>query len=197
MNPNATAQMVALQQGTYGVGGNITDWSYYDTIKLNASVRSHTLFKTPLGQGNPSKTLADTNMVTNTIPQGQKFTAFAVKTFYVSADLSSEAKYLAFCQMLKNTTIEFFITGKDATFQYKMNELVQAPILAGLKPTTAGDNVNSIEQNSKGILPLNIPIVLAGLTSFEARIVHHVAVDSSLNNDEICISLNGRLDRSN
>lgn len=196
MADSSMKQLAKLQEGTYSKGGAVLDWSYYDTMKIEAATRSHRLFTTPLGQN--GKTLADTNMTSaSQIPQGQNMTVRAIKMLYTASGTKTAAQIEAFYKMLKNTTVELFIAGKDASFQFKLNELMQSPILVNIDTAANTANVPLVEQRAVGVFPLNVPITLAGLTSFEIRVTHHVAADASLNNDEITISLNGGLLRSN
>lgn len=198
---SATNQLKKLQDGTYSKGGAILDWSYYDTFKINDATRSHRLFVNPIGSSDGAggnKTLADTNMTTaGQIPQGQNFTAKAIKIFYASADTKTAAEIEDFYKMLKDTTLELFISGKDATFQFKLSEVMGSPVLMNVDTATNTANVPLLEQRAVGVYPLNVPITLAALTTFEVRAVHHVAAASTLNLDEITISLNGGLVRSN
>lgn len=186
-----------LQAGTYGSGGELIDWSYYDTATLAVATTVHRLFTIGLGGGAVPKTLQTTNMTTGgSIPQGQNFTVHAIKVFYNTNNALATADVLAFYNMLKNTTVEVILPGKDSLGTWVLQELFGMSVAAAVVPTVAGDNLDFNTPRYHGVFPLNIPLVLAALTPFELRMTHHVAVTAGLADDRIQISLSGKLRRS-
>lgn len=186
-----------LQAGTYGSGGELLDWSYYDTATLVSTTLTHRLFTIPLGGGTPQKTLNVTNMTAGgQIPQGQNFTVHALKILYTTATAFATADVQSFYSMLKNTTVEIILPGKDSMGTWVLQELLGLSVAAAVIPTVGGDNLDFATPRYHGVFPLNIPLVLAALTPFELRVIHHVAAAAALDNDRLQITLSGKLRRS-
>jgi hypothetical protein len=63
-------------------------------------------------------------------------------------------------------------------------------------PAVAGDSMPLFTLNrATGILPLNLPIVLASQVAFNVTLQHHVAPNANLDNDKLKIGLCGILER--
>jgi len=188
-------QLLALQDGTYGLGGEGLDWTYYDTMAVDQSTPtlSYRFFTIPLGQG--GKNLADTNMKTaSMIPQGQKFAIYAIGGIYrAAAEYDAAADYQAWLTMLERTTIDFQISGKATLLQMTLSQLFG--VHHGLEVATATIVGFPTIQKAASIVPLNTPILLASLVNFEIELVHHAALDAAQDGDKIKILLIGKLAR--
>jgi hypothetical protein len=184
-----------LQQGTHGAGGEIMDWSYYDTIVVAGATTSHSMFSVPRSAAKP---LHLTNMLLGgMVPNGQRMTVHAIKFFYTGSAIRNNAGIQSIYDLINTSTIEIFIPGKDSLLTITLQELIGMSTAVALTPTVAGDNVDVNRPRYHGIYPVNSPIILAGQTTFEVRLTHWVAAAAGLNGDFIRIALNGKLERAN
>lgn len=188
-------QLVGLQQGTFGAGGEKLDWTYYDTNVIVAGLTVYGFFQTQLGAG--GKTLDETNLTTaGQIPQGQHLTVHALKIFYTSSGIKGTADVQNLYALLKVTTLEIVLPGKDSMGTWTLQELFGPAIQYAMTPTVAGDNIPQYQPRFHGVFPLNTPLVLAALTPFNLRVTHHIAAPAGLAGDYLMIGLNGKLLRS-
>lgn len=190
--------MQEMQSGTYKGSGDIIDWTLWDRFDLAVAVLTHRLFVNGLGSGvGAQRTLADTNVVGATgIPQGQRLFVRAIKTFYQGEQTLAAANILLMYRMFQETTLNISIPGKDSYGQWALDELLGLSIQTVLTPAVAGDNERVLtESGARGILPLNLPIVLSALVSFSVVVVHQVAAATELDDDKIKIGLTGILER--
>lgn len=172
----------------------ILDWTYYDTFKLVSTVLTHRLFTVPLGQA--GKTLADTNLPNaSQLPQGQNLKIHALKIFYFGSEARIESELQNIYEVLRNSTFRFLVPGKDTLGTWPLSEVMGTPYLVQLTPSVAGDNIPMILPTFKGVYPLNFPLKIGAVQTFEVEIQHHVAPDAALDNDQIRVGLNGRLRR--
>lgn len=185
------AAMRSLETGTYKGSGDIIDWSYYDTLTLSNTVLNHRLFTVGLGA---TKTLADTNILGRGMPQGQKMYVQAIKVMYFGDEARTPAERINQLDMMADTTLNFYIPGKDTYGQWTLAEIFGIAD-GNVMSDAAGDSELASKGRFVGIYPLNLPIVLAQQVDFEIQIVHHVAPAADLNDDRIKISLNGILER--
>lgn len=170
------------------------DYELWDTISLLSTTLTHRFFVNPLGSG--GKTLADTNMVNaGLLPQGQNMKIHSIETLYTADAAFATADIQLFYTMLKQTTVEFVVPGKDNLGQWVLAKLLGPCQLIPVTPSAAGDNLPFNLPTFKGIYPLNYPIKIGAVQSFEVRLVHHVAPDASLDANLLMISLHGRLFR--
>lgn len=194
--------MKNLARGTHAAGGEVLDWTYYDSFNVSASL-SVNMFQTALGQGTTPKTLDITNMTTGgSIPTGQRMTIHRIKLTYVSQSSywasAGTAIIQKFYNLLTKSTFEFKIPGKDSLLTLRLDEILGAATLCADVPTYSGDNIPLISPRYHGIFPLNKPIILAEQTAFSCLVTHQVAPDSTLygtTGDLIKIGLNGILER--
>lgn len=172
----------------------VLDFSYYDTIKLDTTVLTHRLYVVPLGQA--GKTLADTNMIlAGLLPQGQNMTVRAIKFFFAAQQQYATVNVLQYYQMIKQTTLEFIVPGKENLGQWNLQEITGMPATIPVTPTVAGDNEPLMQGRFHGVFPLNRPIRIGATQAFEVRIQHHVAPNVALDDDLMMISLYGKLIR--
>lgn len=184
-----------LQQGTYGAQGEVTNWSYYDTLVFASGTLINRLFTIPLGQA--GKTLDITNMTSaGMIPQGQRLTATHIKTFIMAPSALATAEVELLYTSIANTTCEVILENKSNMGVWTLQELLGAATLLPLTPTAAGDNIPIIQPRYHGIFPLSIPLVLAALTTFEVRVTHQVAPNAYLDGIKFKLSLFGVLERT-
>ena len=188
-----------LQRGSYGAQGERLQWSYYDSEKLATGTLEHRFFTQGVGKpftvgGN--KNLSDSNVISDGIPQGQRFVVKAISAFYKPHADFTEVIMNLLTQALINSTLTMKITGKDSVFQVNLLELFGNNFPIQVVPATAADNYyytgTSIIRAS---YPLNVPIVLSALTRFEGLVEHHVAINTALDDDKLMISLQGVLER--
>jgi len=185
-----------FQQGAYGQGGELLDWTYYSTTILANGTTVHNLFSAAVGQTfeGTVQTLDLTNMQSaGTIPQAQNLLVEALKFFYTGHAAFNNAALLAFYLLLEQTTVEIQIASKYVIGQWTLQELFGISTAINLVPTTAGDNVPMVEPNYHGIFPLNVPIILPALTTFKVIVTHQTASAAALNGDFLKVGLNGRL----
>jgi len=179
------------QSGTYSLQGEGLDFMYYDSVLLDNAILQHRLFTLPRGQA--GKTLARTNMKTAAqVPQGNKMEVFSLGFYYTGITKYDAPGFIDYREMLKDTTIDFIIDGKATVFQAPLQVALGVSQSIEVTDTTQFSSVTS----QKGVIPLNVPIVLAALTTFEIEFVHHVAPAEALNGDQLTITLNGLLKRS-
>jgi hypothetical protein len=173
--------------------GEVLDWTYYDTLALVSTTLMHRFFTVPLGQA--GKTLADTNLTNGSqLPQGQNMKVHGLKACIVSAALATvEIAYMY--NMLNSTTIEFIVPGKDSLGTWRLAEIMGSSFLVPLIPTTAGDNLPLNKCDFKPVFPLNFPIKIGAIQTFEVRMTHQVAPNAALDATKICFGLRGRLVR--
>jgi hypothetical protein len=193
----ARGQLSDLQRGTYGVGGEVLDYEWYDTATLAAATTVHHLFSVGLGGGATPKTLDATNLnVGGAVPQGQNWTVKRIKAFFSTNAAVGTAAVQNLYTMLERTTLEFIIPGKDNLLACTLNIIMGTATQFALTPTVAGDNIPVIQPKYHGIYPLSVPIVLAALTPFEIRLTHQTAVAAALADCRLKISLSGVLRRA-
>jgi hypothetical protein len=187
----------ALQQGTYGTGGEVLDKTYYDTIVLAAATNVYRMFSVPEGQGVPPKTRDLTNMVAaGTMSQGQQLRVQSIQVQYISSAALATADVQTLYDFLNHTTVEILIPGKDNIGDWTLAELMGCAWLVALTPTAAGDNIPLIGAQFNGIRHLKVPIVLSALTTFEVRVTPQVASGAALDGDFLRVGLRGILRRS-
>lgn len=170
------------------------DYELWDTISLLSTTLTHRFFVNPLGSG--GKTLADTNMINaGLLPQGQNMKIHSIEVLYMSDTVFGTDDIQLFYTMLKQTTVEFVVPGKDNLGQWILAKLFGMCQIISLTPTAAGDNLPFNLPTFKGIYPLNYPIKIGAVQSFEVRLTHQVAPNASLDGNLLMISLHGRLFR--
>lgn len=191
----------AMQTGTYKRDGDILDWTSWDRFEVDGTTPTliHRLFVNGLGSpggvaGN--RNLADTNLVGNQgLPLGLKLYVRAIKIFYRADEIRTPAEIVAWHDMLANTTINFAIPGKDTYGQWALDEVMNIPVSMMNVPAATNYNPSESSGTYRGILPLNLPIVLASQVAFNITVEHHVAPAAGLDDDIVKIGLNGILER--
>lgn len=190
-------QLVGMQRGTYGSGGEKLDWTYYDRFILDGTTPTleHRLFTIPLGQA--GKTLADTNLTqSGMIPQGQHFTVHALKPMILGITTMPTIDVHLLYTILERLTVEIILPGKDSMGTWTWQEIQGCCTMIDLTPTVPGDNIPLIQPRYHGIFPLNTPLTLAALTPFEVRCRHHAAPSADLDGMKFKLGLSGTLRRS-
>lgn len=191
----------AMHTGTYKGSGDILDFTLWDRIVIDGTtpVLQHRLFVNGLGStvGAVLKNLADTNVRGNQgIPQGQKLYVRAIKIFYQGQKVITEAITVNLYNMLQDTTINIEIPGKDTYGQWALDEVMGLSLQSLITPAVAGDNTPLFTLNrAVGVLPLNLPIVLASQVAFNVTLQHHAAPSTNLDDEKIKIGLTGILER--
>jgi hypothetical protein len=175
------------------MGGEVLQWSYYDTIALLSTTQVFRMFTTGLSG---AKRLDQTNLsIGGQLPANQKMHIHAIKPFYVTAAAKATAAVQKWYNWLTTTTIEFKIEGKASLFTTTLDELFGMTTKFALTPTAAGDNILFNTPKYSGIYPIKPKIVLAENTVFEVTVTSQVASDASLDGDLFKIGLCGILER--
>ena len=190
-----------LMQGTHSASGEVMDYSYYDSQSLLSTALEHRFFTQGVGKpftvaavGN--KSLADSNVKSDGIPNGQRFTVKAIKLFYWCHALAANAIIQNIIDLYYRTVIQFKIDGKDDVLTLTLQELAGLNFSVINVPTVAGDQIGTHQTNIiRSAYPLNVPIVLASLTRYEIVMTHTAAPAAGLDTDRIKISLQGLLER--
>lgn len=190
-----------LMQGTHSASGEVMDYSFYDSQSLLSTALEHRFFTQGVGKpftvaavGN--KTLADSNVKSDGIPNGQRFTVKAIKCLYYCHALAANAVIQNIIDLYSRTVIQFKIDGKDEILTLKLSELAGLNFSVINVPTVAGDQIGTHQMNIiRSAYPLNVPIVLASLTRYEVLMQHTAAPAAGLDTDRITLSLQGLLER--
>ncbi len=179
---------------TYGGNKEKLHWSYYDTLVLNGTKRTHRLFTEGLGG---SKTLAYTNMPTSgSIPQMQDYEVKEMKIFYIGLHGKKTEEDLWYCyQMLGDSTLQIKPAGKDSLLTMNLLEVFGITWAVVLEPSVAGNNIPMAGPKYTGVIPINISLFLDRLVNFEILVEHHGPIGNTMDNDRILVSLGGKLDR--
>ena len=191
----------SMNAGTYKASGDIIDWTLWDTVTLATATAIHRMFVNGLGVvvAGAARNLADTNVEGRQggFPQGQKLYVKAIKVWYTQDDtVHTEAFVQQFYAMLERTTINIVISGKASYGQWTLAEIFGLPIGMIMEPAAAADNYAlSTVARSVGILPLNLPIVLAANVTFDVTLQHWAAPNTNLDGDKIKLGLCGILER--
>jgi hypothetical protein len=185
-----------LSQGTHGAGGDIVDYSYYDTATLATATTTHRLFTAGLSSG---KTKAQTNFpIGGAMPQAQRLTINRLKIMYTAVEARTNAEVQYVYDFLRRTVLSFIIPGKDVQFEALLQEVIGTATLITQTESCALSEIPVIIQpRYHGIFPLNKPIVLAALTPFEVDLTLTAASNAGLDGDLVTVSLNGTLERGN
>lgn len=190
-----------LEQGTYRAGGDALDFTFWDTQSLLSTALEHRYFIQGVGKpftvaavGN--KTLADSNILSEGIPNGQRFTIKAFKVLYASHALTNNAGIQAIMALTNNTVLTFKIDGKDKVLELKLSDIMSMNFNVVNVPTVAGDNVADHNYTIiRSAYPLNIHICLAANTRYEMIMQHLVAPAAALDTDKLTICMQGLYER--
>lgn len=199
MNAGQTARaLTRLQQGTYDSRGERLDWTYWSEASLLSTTLTHRLFTAGLGGGTGLR-LDQTNLNQGgQMPQGQNLRVYNIISMITGpATALTNAALQNYYDMLRQSTIQFQIPGKDAVGEWTLQQLVGSNVNIIHVPTVAGDNVPfSAVGRYVGIMPLNQYIELAALTPFELLLTHHAAPNATLDGMIVKEGINGRLKRA-
>lgn len=180
-----------LTEGSHGRSGEIISYSMFDTVTLAAAQTTFKFFATPLGQGTPVKTQADTNsLLAGVMPAGQRLQVDMIKVFLLGVATVTDAVQIQIFNMLFNSTLEVYIPGKDNLGYWTLAEIMGVSSMLPFSATFQGP-----QPAYMGKFRLQVPIILAAQTAFEVRLVHHVAVNSAIADFRLKISLAGTLER--
>ena len=193
---NAQAE---LASGTYMAVGEKLDWSYYDTQILQVANLSHTYMTQGVGKPFTTgaiKTIADSNILSENLPEGLKFTIKAIKIFYLSAITKTSAALLEWFQLMHQGVLTFKIANKDAIWQTTLAEAISLNTAIIHHPAVAGDNDTNGQMNIiRSAYPINVDIVIAARTNWKILLEHTVAPGATVANDRLKISCQGILER--
>jgi hypothetical protein len=180
-----------LQEGSHGRSGEIISYSLFDTVTLAVAQLNYKFFATPLGQGVPVKTQADTNnLLAGVMPAGQRLTVNMIKLIILGVATVTDAVQILLYNMLFNSTLEIYIPGKDNLGYWTLAEITGITTMFPYSATFAGP-----QPRYTGCYRLNVPVLLAAQTAFEVRLVHHVVTDVGIANFRIKLILSGTLER--
>jgi hypothetical protein len=180
-----------LQEGSHGRSGEIISYSLFDTVTLVSTQMNFKFFSTPLGQGVPVKTQADTNnLLAGVMPAGQRLTVEMLKIIIFGAATVTDAVQINLFQMLFNTTLEVYLPGKDNLGYWTLAEITGLSTMFPYSATFSGP-----QPRYTSCYRLTVPIILAAQTAFEVRLVHHIAPNAAINDFRIKLVLAGTLER--
>lgn len=197
------AALNSMNAGTYKASGDVIDWTMWDTVDLVAASTETRMFINSRGVvvGAAARNLADTNVIGRQggVPQGQKLYVKAIKAWYVQdADDHTEAFWKDWYAFLESTTINVDIASKASYGQWTLLEIFNQSVAMMLEPAAAADNYAlGTVSRGMGILPLNLPIVLASNVTFDITLQTWLAggVAANLAGDKLKIGLCGILER--
>lgn len=190
--------IASLQTGTYKGSGDVIDWSFYDRFTLLSTVLEHQMFSVGIGQVDPvtavRKTLADTNMIgTQIVPQGAKHYVRAIKEFYQAFATRTEAQVLNIYNLLTESVLNVSIFGKATYGQWGLDEIMGLCTAVNGVAATSGSLLST--GRYVGILPLNLPLVIASQVQFNLDVREFTASAAAIDSDKVKISLPGILER--
>jgi len=187
----------------FNAAGDQIDYSLYDRLQLdNASgAVEREFFAVGLGDTDSvsarRKTLADTNVRNGQIPEGQGFGAYAMKVWWESGnDAKTEAERVLQRDYIHQATLEILIESKNQYGTWKLSELQG---IADDMLVTSGANGQAFEAaqaDYMGIKKFNLYIPLPRLTTFSVKLNQGVAPDAAFDNDFLCFSFVGILNRA-
>lgn len=194
MSRTAKAQ-IKLMQGTYSSEGEIRDWTYYDTERLNSTVSQYTYFVngvgSPYADNSSNKTRADTNIITKGIPNAQNFEIKAMKVIYKPLEIRTEAEMVAMMTLLQNMYFDFKIANKDNTIELNLLDMMGLNFPVTQAAAVVGQNpIRSVVTKA---YPLNVSIPLAAVTTYRGILTAASAVPAELVGDKLMICLQGYL----
>jgi len=193
------AAQAELSSGTYMAVGERLDWSYWDTQILAVANTTHFYFTQ--GTGKPFttgaiKTMADSNILSENLPEGLKFTIKAFKLFYLSTTTKSDAGVLDLYTMLSQAVLSLKIANKDTIWQTTLSDLFGINLGMTHTPTVPANNINDFAQvNVRASMPVNVDIVIAARTNWKMILEHTVAVAATIATDRLRIVAQGILQR--
>lgn len=168
-----------LNSGTYGGVGKIRPWSWYDTAVVATGDTSVELYQNKVGQG--GKTISDTNnQGSGQVPNSSHFTFDAIEVIVTPAAAVTHAQ--------KRIIDLFYEEWRFIlAFNEQSNELELpiAEILGNNNPLVVlgagvGDQVQS-RSPGRGIRYFgDVPVVMAALTTYQARIEGDAAANAAL-----------------
>jgi hypothetical protein len=192
--------MSEMAQGTYKSEGDLIDYTLYDTASLLSTVNEHRMFTVPVGQVDPvtalRKDFGDTNVEGAIgLPTGQKLMVERIKLFYVGAAAKDEADAQAIYGLFNQCVFNFQISGKDTYGRWLLTEMFNLSLGQIILPAATFSASPMTVARSLGVFPLELPIVLASLTTFNVtlQIVGNNA--DTFDTDRIVVGLNGALGR--
>lgn len=193
---------MGVKGGTFAQGGEVIDYTYYDTLAVATSTVQYHFFQNGLGTGSTPKRLDQTNIPAGGgMPRGQKLTVHNIKIMLASlgtyGGALTPAAMLELYDILATSSVEFLIPGKDNLGVWTMQELLGAcTLLVPAVTTLSTENYFPIIQpRYHGCFRLNNPIILEELTPFEIRVTSGTTPTSATNGLLVKIGLNGVLQR--
>lgn len=193
------AAQAELSSGTYMAVGERLDWSYWDTQILAVANLQHFYFTQ--GTGKPFttgaiKTMADSNILSENLPEGLKFTIKALKLFYLSTTTKANAGVLDLYTMFSQAVLSLKIANKDTIWQTTLSDMFGVNLGITHTPTVPGDSVEDFAQvNIRASMPINVDIVIAARTNWKMILDHTVAPAASIATDRLRIVAQGILQR--
>jgi len=180
-----------LQQGSHSRNGEIISYSLFDTTTLAVAQTTYKFFATPLGQGIPVKTQADTNnLLAGVMPAGQRLVVNMIKLILLGVATVTDAVQIQIFDMLFNSTLEVYLPGKDNLGYWTLAEIMGLSTMLPYSATFSGP-----QPRYTSCYRLDVPIILAAQTAFEVRLVHHVAVNEAIEDFRLKLCLTGSLTR--
>lgn len=197
--PVVQSALRKLEEGTYNTDeGALLWWNYYDTNTLAVASQTYNFFAVPKGGGGPPpKDLAQTNFpAANQMPQAQNLEIKAFELFYIPSAAKTQAQYQLVLDSLRNAWFEFNIFNSAASVQIPLTQFFGATMPLVVTGGAVGDQAFGRAQYN-GTWETPVEIVLAAKANFECKIEFNAAVDASLADDRLQLSMVGGLVRLN
>lgn len=178
-----------LSKGTYDpVGGELREWSYWDTISLLSTTEEFLLFTVPKSG---TKKTADTNFpLAGVMPDYQSFATDALKVIVIPDSVLTQANYLLYLAFLEQTTIELSIENKAPMWQFTLAEVMDAADPNVVTGGAVGDQVTD-RNIHKGLRPLFVPSVLAANVPFNVRVNLDTASNAAIDGFKVKVIMKG------
>jgi hypothetical protein len=191
---------VALNDGTWGQGGETLHYPVYDRMRMlnSLGVAARSLFKTAVGaqRENVQLTYADTNIEkSESVPSAQKWTFWKFSVSYLAEESRTDLEIQAILNYFRTTTVRLILNSKDDMFRLPLWKFLGASQIV----TAPAATINSRSPGAlfTGVMELKVPIVLQSLTDWELRVEPLVASAAGLDNDFIGFEFDGERTRLN
>jgi len=167
--------------------------SIYDTFTyLNTASQQSLLFQTFAG-----RTLDQTNMTdAGKLPTGKSLTVHSFNVYLLMPTVLTNVKALELYNFLATTTIEFVKENRAPSFTKTLQMLLGVSSLMQLVPTTAGDNVQTIQPFYRGRTQIKTRALDLGMNqTFFVRQTAQAALTADLNGLAIKYEIDGLMSK--
>lgn len=189
-----------MQKGQFSDVSMSMDWSWYDSLRIEAGKVAYRFFST--SQGQEGKTEAETNLKTpSEMPQGHQFLCHGIKVMYLGkAEMITKPEDIHdINSFFWNSIVHVNFTGKDSMGTWSLFELLgmsAAFVYKDLNDVSDYQQPQQTWAQYKNIFPLNFPILFPAKQNFTLDMnLNCGAVPASVADSFVRIALNGELQR--